>query len=94
MDNNRGQQQRTTTGDLRCKGYGRYGKGTSAEEDTGGTTEGLNSKGFWRHDKGPSAEEDTGGVTEDNNRGPQLQRILEIRQRTISRRGYWRYNMT
>jgi hypothetical protein len=41
-DNNRGQQQRTTTGDLSCKGYVRYGKGTSAEGDTGGVTEDNN----------------------------------------------------
>jgi hypothetical protein len=42
----RGQQQRTTTGDLSCKGYGRYGKGTSAEEDTGGTTEDHRLRGI------------------------------------------------
>jgi hypothetical protein len=36
--------QRTTTEDMNCKGFWRYDKGTSAEEDTGGVTE-ANNKG-------------------------------------------------
>jgi hypothetical protein len=70
-DNNRGQQQRTTTRDLSCKGYGRYGKGISAEGDAGGTTEDNN--------RGPQLQRIlTGDTTKDHKQ----KRILEVQKRT------------
>jgi hypothetical protein len=43
------------------------------------TIKDLSCKRHWRYGKGTSVEGDAGGTTKDNNRGPQLQRILEIR---------------
>jgi hypothetical protein len=59
-------QLRTTTEDLNCKGFWRYDKGPSAEEETRGTTEDHNSR--------LPAEKDTGGATEDR----QQKTILEV----------------
>jgi hypothetical protein len=76
---NRGQQQRTLT----AKDTGVKTKDHKQKRILKvfqrATIEGLSCKGYGRYDKGPLAEEDTGGVIEANNKGPQLQRILEIR---------------
>jgi hypothetical protein len=48
----------------------------------------FSRRGYWRYNR----RQQQRTTTKDNNRGPQLQKIREIRQRNISRRGCWRYN--